>query len=144
MIKEEQNLPCDAQYSFFKKQNKRPVPTLYLLFLFFFPFGSYENLLSPARSRRCQPVHLSPATGVWRPGHPADVHAFRKRGLSQSLYRQTDKPQQVLWYVVRVKMKTKYLLVFLVIFEHLVDCPLSCVMLQGMQVSQTNPCTTQV
>ena len=48
--------------------------------------------LVPARSRRCQPVHLPPAPGVWRPGHTPDVHAFRKRGLCQSLHRQTDKP----------------------------------------------------
>ncbi|XP_037098669.1 CUGBP Elav-like family member 2 isoform X2 [Syngnathus acus] len=34
--------------------------------------------------------------GVWRPGHPADVHAFWERGLRQSLHRQTDQPQQVL------------------------------------------------
>lgn len=43
MIKEEQNLPCDAQYCFFKKQNKRPVSTLYLLFLFFSPLAHMKT-----------------------------------------------------------------------------------------------------
>uniref|UniRef100_A0A3Q2ZAD2 CUGBP Elav-like family member 2 n=1 Tax=Hippocampus comes TaxID=109280 RepID=A0A3Q2ZAD2_HIPCM len=44
-----------------------------------------------------QPVHLPPAAGVWGPGPPADVHALWERGVGQSVHRQTDQSEQVLW-----------------------------------------------
>jgi hypothetical protein len=51
------------------------------------------------RSRRSQPVHLSPAPGVWRPGLTADVYALWECRVGQGFHRQADKPEQVLWYV---------------------------------------------
>lgn len=50
-----------------------------------------------SRTRGCQFVHLPPAAGVWGPRSSADVYAFWKHGLCQSLHWQTDQSKQVLW-----------------------------------------------
>lgn len=50
-----------------------------------------------SRTRGCQFVHLPPAAGVWGPRSSADVYAFWKHGLCQSLHWQTDQFKQVLW-----------------------------------------------
>jgi len=48
------------------------------------------------RTRRLQPVHLSPAAGVRRHGTCADVHAVWFGNQREGLHRPCDQPEQVL------------------------------------------------
>ena len=57
------------------------------------------------RSGRCQPLHLPPAAGVFRPRPAADVHAVRNGRLSQGLHRQTNQSQQVFRSVLPLPLK---------------------------------------